>query len=158
MLQNPIFVTVLVGFMTSLGGWIFLYIGLTDLRDARKRQEAERRRATAKVVDVVAHKHTVRNTRRRLPRKISVTVWKPVVEFDVEDRTYRVESPEPFEKGELPVGSSEEVLYDPEDPTHFHLERIGRLDFHKAWFCVGIGIATLVFAAFATREICGSLW
>ena len=155
MSQNPIITTVYVAFITSLGGWIFLYIGLSNLREARNRQEVERVRATARVVDHIRRSYTRRTGKAGARRNRTVTVWKPVVEFSVADKTYRLESPEPFGKDELPVGSIEDVLYDPDDPTHFHLERIGGSDFRIAWTCISIAIAILLFAVFATKEICG---
>ena len=158
MSQNPIITTAFFAIITSLGGWIFLYIGLKSLREARDRQEAERVRATARVVAYNSHKYTFRTGRGNARRNKTTTVWKPVMEFSVGEKVYRFESKEPFDQDEVPVGSNEEVLYDPDDPSHFHLERIGSQDYRIAWSCIIFGIAIFVFAFFATKRICRGLW
>ena len=158
MVQNPIITTAFVALLTSLGGWIFLYIGLAGLREARNRQQKERARATALVVDYVSKKHIYRHRRRSGVRQTRVvTLWKPVVEFTVDGKTCRFESREPFQREKLPVGSHEDVLYDPDDPAHFHLRQIHGRDMRNAWVCTAIGIAIFVFAFFATRDICSGL-
>ena len=71
----------------SFGGWLFAYIGVSGIREARKRQEAENAVTTAKVVEHV--KYQKRSRRRH--RSYVYTYWRAVMEFDAEGRHYRLE-------------------------------------------------------------------
>lgn len=93
--------------MTSFVGWIFLLVSIRSRREHRKRLERERTRATGSIVDYAPGRGDA---------------GRPVVEFIADGRQIRLENKSAVDRARYPVGASVEVLYDPDDPSRFHLE------------------------------------
>ena len=105
----------------ALAGLFALIEALGDRRAWRRREETERARTTGTLVGLSAKRHrhgSVRNRNRRF-----VTVYYPIVSFQVDGVEYRLESADIVPRDEYQVGQSVDLLYDPDDPTHFHLDR-----------------------------------
>ena len=112
---NPLIVYAIISF----GGWLFAYIGIAGIREARKRQAVENAVATASVVEHV--KYQKRSRRRARSHVYTVyTYWRAVLEFDAAGRHYRLEGV--VQEGKPAVGETVDIWYDPNDPTHFHQE------------------------------------
>ena len=105
----------------ALAGLFALIEALGDRRAWRRREETERARTTGTLVGLSAKRHrhgSVRNRNRRF-----VTVYYPIVSFQVDGVEYRLESVDIVPRNEYQEGQSVDLLYDPDDPTHFHLDR-----------------------------------
>ena len=100
--------------LVSVGGVALLWIGLSGLRKARRRQERERASATGAVVDI---------TKRYTLRRGMLYTCHPVVEFDVDGRTRRYESETGYWPDMFRVGEHVDLRYDADDPSRFHLEK-----------------------------------
>lgn len=130
----------------SFGGWLFTYIGVSGILEARKRQEAENAVTTAKVVEHVKYQ---KRSRRRARSRVNTyySYWRAVLEFVAEGRHYRLEGV--VQEGKPAVGETVEIWYDPNDPTHFHqegqLERGLRNDAIVAMLGVLWGILSVFF-------------
>ena len=99
----------------ALAGVGVLRIGLRGRREWRRREERERARASGTVVEF-------RKERRHVRRGHSYTGCTPVVEFRAEGRDFRLDAAASTQADEFAVGDPVEVLYDPDDPTRFHIE------------------------------------
>ena len=105
----------------ALAGLFALIEALEDRRAWRRREETERARTTGTLVGLSAKRHrhgSVRNRNRRF-----VTVYYSIVSFQVDGVEYRLESADIVPRDEYQEGQSVDLLYDPDDPTHFHLDR-----------------------------------
>ena len=100
--------------LLSAGGIALLWIGLSGARKANEQAERERTRAAGVVVDRVRH--------FSLGRGKPLMGWHPVVEFRVDGKTRRHESCAGYWSDQFSIGESVEILYDADDPSHFHLE------------------------------------
>ncbi len=102
-------------FMFSMAGWFILFAGISTYRNKRRREEVETTRTTGRIVDYVL--------KERPKGKGGTSVyWKPVIEFSVYPHTYRLEYDNALKESLHPVGENVEILYDLNDPSHFHLE------------------------------------
>ena len=107
--------------IVALAGLFALIEALGDRRAWRRREEAERARTTGVFVGFSAKRHrhgSVRSLNRRL-----VTVYYPIVSFQVDGVEYKLESADIVPRNEYLEGQSVNLLYDSDDPTHFHLDR-----------------------------------
>ena len=99
----------------SLMGLILIGVGLYTIRYQRKKEAVERALTAGKIVEAVKKVH-------RGAKGGSVTYYVPLVEFQAEGQTYRLENENGSrELDSIVVGKTVDVLYDPADPTHFHL-------------------------------------
>ena len=98
----------------SFAAWILLFTGLSMRRQKRKREISETTRVTGTIVDYVSRDL---NIGRKVPRH----VWIPVIEFTY-GKTYRLQYNDSLDREKHPVGESVDLLFDLNDPTHFHLE------------------------------------
>ena len=136
----------------SFGGWLFAYIGISGIREARKRQHAENAVATACVVEHVKYQKRSRRQARSHVNTI-YTYWRAVLEFDAEGRHYRLEGV--VQDGKPAVGETVDLWYDPDDPTHFHQK--GQLEqyFRNDVITAGIGVLWAVLSVLLTMEVFG---
>ena len=98
----------------SLAGIGILRIGLSGRRERRRQEERERARTPGIIVEV-------RKERRHIRRGPSYTSCTPVVEFRTERGTYCLDASASVQPDEFSVGDPVDVLYDPDDPHHFHI-------------------------------------
>lgn len=98
-----------------LPGIAILRTGLKGRREWRERVERERARTTGVVADI-------RMERKHVRRGPGWTSCTPVVEFRAEGRPYRLDATASTQPDEFAAGDSVDVLYDPDDPTRFHIE------------------------------------
>ncbi len=99
----------------SLLGWIFVGIAVHTKRYQQKKELSERSAAPGKIVDVVKR---VQPAGRGRP----AVYYVPVVEFEADRRLYRLENENGSRNIEdIVIGRSVDVLYDENDPSHFHL-------------------------------------
>ena len=104
----------MVWILWSMPGWLMLGLGRLSRRSWRKKAERERARAMGTIVENVP--------REELRKDRKTTAWYPVVRFDVDGRELRQKCEYAAGQGVHPVGQVLEVLYDPDDPSHFHFD------------------------------------
>lgn len=146
MIQNPCLKYLILYVAMSAGGWLFACIGLSGIRQTRKRQAAETAVTTATVVDVVRYQHRSRSSRGR---RISYhTYWRSVVEYEVDGRHYRLEGMRL--NGKPDTGDTIDIWYNPDDPSQFHqkgqLEMFLRSDLCTAAIGAAWGILSVFLA------------
>ena len=107
----------------ALAGLFALIEALGDRCAWRMREEAERARTTGVIVDFAEERHRYRAGRARITHY--VTVYYPIVSFQVDGLEYKLESADIVPRDEYQEGQSVDLLYDSDDPTHFHLDRGG---------------------------------
>ena len=95
----------------SFAGWLLLWMGLSNRRDWRRRDEEETADAEAVVVDHVTRKRTGRG---------GGTYHLPVVRYTVDGVEYVQPLEFAYDPKELPVGKAVPVRYNPHDPARFH--------------------------------------
>ena len=104
-----------------IAGLFALIEALGDQSKWLKREEAERTRTTGVIVGFAEERHRYR--RRRSLNAHYVTVHFPIVHFQVDDVEYRLKSRGIVPRDKFREGQSVDLLYDPNNPTHFHLDR-----------------------------------
>ena len=109
--------------IVALAGLFALIEALGDRRAWRRREEAERARTMGTLVGFSSKRHRHGSVRRRNRR--FVTVYYPIVSFQVDGLEYKLESADIVPRDEYQEGQSVDLLYDSDDPTHFHLDRGG---------------------------------
>ena len=124
--------------LLSVGGFALVGIGLSGFRKASKQAERERVRASGTVVDMVK--------RLSLGRGKPLTAWHPVVEFRVEGQTLRYESREGYLTGQFKVGECVDILYDADDPSRYHLEKLVEWEAKGDKITIVVGILWVVVA------------
>ena len=143
--ENALFILAFTG-VWCLVGAVFLCVGIGLRRAAIRREERQRARAEATVVQVLR-----RVNRGYHSRGYS---WHPVVRFEVDGRAVCLESGEGFGSKRFCEGQTVEVLYDPDDPACFRLEGrdllmlLGKIFLAVGLGCVAIG-ATVALAVYA---------
>ena len=135
--------------LSSLG-WIWVFMGISTLRDLSRMQEQERARTTAKVVEFISEKRRVRSRRHRT---VIHTAWHPVVVFHVENREYHLQAAVNLMREDLHVGEEVDILYDADDPTHFHFRRTVEHDERVAKIFIAVGLIwALLFSPFLIHK------
>ena len=124
--------------LTAVGGVALIWIGLSQIRKARRRAEQERARASGTVVDMVKHL----SLRRGKP----IAVWHPVVEFRAEGQTFRNECRDGYLQGQIKVGEDVDLLYDADDPGCYHLEKLTEWEAAGDRITIVVGILWVVIA------------
>ena len=124
--------------LLAVGGVALIWIGLSGTRKARRRAERERARASGTVVDMVKH--------LSLGRGKPLIAWHPVVEFRVEGQTLRYESREGYLTGQFKVGECVDILYDADDPSRYHLEKLVEWEAKGDKITIVVGILWVVVA------------
>lgn len=124
--------------LLSVGGFALVGIGLSGFRKASKQAERERVRASGTVVDMVKH--------LSLGRGKPLTAWHPVVEFRVEGQTLRHESRDGYLSGQFTIGERVELLFDADDPSRYHLEKLAEWEATGDRITIVVGILWVVIA------------
>lgn len=125
--------------LLSVVGIALIWIGLSGIRKARVRAERERTRASGTVVDMVRH--------LSLGRGKPCIAWHPVVEFRADGQTVRHESRTGYQAGQRRLGERVDILYDADDPSHFHLEKLSEWEAAGDRVTVIVGILWIVVAS-----------
>ena len=141
----------------ALAGLFALFEALGDRGKWLKREEAERSRTTGVIVGFAEERHRYR--RRRSLNAHYVTVYYPIVRFRADDVEYELKSTSIVPRDQYPEGQSVDVLYDPNNPTHFHLDRgdaqersnRGTIIFALVW--LAIAVATIVVLLSVNSEL-----
>ena len=124
--------------LLAVGGVALIWIGMSGTRKARRRAERERVRASGTVVDRVKH--------LSLGRGKPLTAWHPVVEFRVEGQTLRHESRDGYLSGQFTIGERIELLFDADDPSRYHLEKLAEWEATGDRITIVAGILWVVIA------------
>lgn len=99
----------------SLTGWIFVWVALYTKRYQEKKEQNERALASGQIVDLAEKVNTAGRGR-------PVRYYVPVVAFEANHQTYRLENENGYrDKDKIILEKPVDVMYDPGDPTHFHL-------------------------------------
>ncbi len=138
---------------------IFVIAGLFALIEALghrnkwlKREEAERTRTTGVIVGFAEERHRYR--RRRSLNAHYVTVYYPIVCFRADGVEYRVKSTSIVPRDKYLEGQAVDLLYDPNNPTHFHLDRgdteersaRGAIIFALVWLIITVAIIIVLLS------------
>ena len=124
--------------LLSVGGFALVGIGLSGFRKAGEQAERERVRASGTVVDMVKH--------LSLGRGKPLTAWHPVVEFQAEGQILRYESRDGYMSGQFKVGERVDLLYDADDPSRYHLEKMAEWEAAGDKITIMVGILWVVVA------------
>lgn len=135
----------------SFGGWLFAYIGIAGIREARKRQDAENAITTARVVEHVKYQKRSRQVRSHV--YTVYTYWRAVLEFDAEGRHYRLEGV--VQEGKPAVGETVDIWYAPKDPTHFHQEGQLERGLRNDAIVAVLGVLWGILSVFFTMKVFG---
>ena len=148
---------------------IFVVAGLFGLIEALgdrskwlKREETERTRTTGVIVGIAEERHRYR--RRRSLNAPYVTVYYPIVRFQVDGVEYELKIASIVPRDKYPGGQSVDLLYDPNNPNHFHLDRgdaqersnRGTIIFALVW--LAIAVATIVVLLSVNPELRRTLY
>lgn len=134
----------------ALAGLFALIESLYDRRRRRRREEAERARATGVLVGFAEEQH---RHRHRKPMKVHyVTVYRPIVRFQVDGVEYKLKSDGIVPRDQFQEGQPVDLLYDPDNPAHFHLDRgdveerstRGAVVFALAWLACALAAIALL--------------
>ena len=125
--------------LLSVSGIALLWIGLSGVRKARRQAERERTRASGTVVGMAKH--------LSLGRGKPLIAWHPVVEFQADGKTLRHESRTGYLVDQFTLGESVDILYDADDPSHYHLEKLFERNITGDKVTAIFGILWLVGAA-----------
>ncbi len=122
----------LVFAMWSAVGWIFVWLGVTNLRRYREKEAREKERATALIADY----KDVQQFSRGHPYMIHY----PILRYITSDGTeYEAQDDFTLEPERYPVGTTLELFYDPTHPEDYHLA-ITPGNTKNAWFQLRLGI------------------
>ena len=105
----------------ALFGLFALIEALGDRSKWLKREQAERTRTTGVIVGFDEERHRYR--RRRFLNAHYVTVYYPIVRFRADGVDYKLKSTSIVPREMFREGQAVDVLYDPNNPTHFHMDR-----------------------------------
>ena len=94
---------------------------LGDRRVWRRREETERTRTTGVVVGFAEEQHRYRS--RRSLNAHYVTVYYPIVRFRADGVEYKLKCTSIVPRDKFQEDQAVDLLYDPNNPTHFHLDR-----------------------------------
>lgn len=135
----------------AIAGLFALFEALGDRRKWLKREEVERSRTTGVIVGFAEERHRYR--RRRSLNAHYVTVYYPIVRFQADGVEYELKSASIVPPDKYPEGQSVDLLYDPNNPTQFHLDRgdmeerstRGTIIFALVWLTIAVAtIAVLL--------------
>lgn len=146
----------------AIAGLFGLIEALGDRSKWLKREEVERSRTTGVIVGFAEERHRYR--RRRSLNAHYVTVYYPIVRFQADGVEYELKSTSIVPLDQYPEGQSVDVLYDPNNPTHFHLDRgdaqerssRGTVIFALVW--LAIAVTTIVLLLSVNHELKRTLY
>ena len=113
MSDELLYLILFLGF--SLTGFIFIGVALHTKKYQRKKELAEYAYVAAKIADCIEKQH-------RSGRYGTVRYYVPVIAFTADHTEYRLENENGYrERDKIEIGKPVDVMYDPNDPAHFHL-------------------------------------
>ncbi len=129
--------------LACLPGFFFIYTGISEILVMRRKQKRETARAVGKVISF-----ETRVNRTGKYRNVVHAHDSPVVEFSVDGTTVRHKSEIEYKENTFEVDEIVHLLYDPNDPAHFHLEKGFRrlLSLGATMIAVGIGWIVILCA------------
>ena len=134
----------------SFGGWVAVFGGIVDVR----RVDRRRRRTTGTVVEIVERterrKRRVNNPRQHRTHEYTVTLYNPVIAFNVEGRDYRLKCLYTCLKDELSVGETVDILYDDGQPQQYRIDRVLERERKGSVHEILIGIAWIIVSLIVT--------
>ena len=137
----------------ALVGLFGLIEALGDRRKWRRREDAERTRTMGVIVGFAEERHRYAHRHGRVRSTHYVTVYYPIVRFQVDGVEYKLKSTGIVPRDKFPVGQAVDLLYDPNNPTQFHLDRgdmeerstRGAIIFALVWLTIAVAtIAVLL--------------
>ena len=141
----------------ALAGLFGLIEALGNRRVWRRREEAERTRTTGVVVGFVEERHRYRSGKSLNAHY--VTVYYPIVRFQADGVEYKLKCTSIVPRNKFQKGQAVDLLYDPDNPTHFHLDR-GDMEERSTWGTIifalvllTIAVATIVVLLSANPEL-----
>ena len=141
----------------ALAGLFGLIEALGGRRVWRRREEAERTRTTGVVVGFAEERHRYRS--RRSLNAHYVTVYYPIVRFRADGVEYKLKCTSIVPRDKFQEDQAVDLLYDPNNPTHFHLDR-GDMEERSSWGTIifalvllTIAVATIVVLLSANPEL-----
>ena len=120
------------------GGLGLIWTGAAGIVKVRRQVRTERARAAGVVVGLVRHAPR---------RRGGAASWHPVVEFRAGARTCRFEDGTGYRKDEFAVGERVDVLFDPDDPVRFHLDKLFDVGCAGDRTMIAVGAVWFVLAA-----------
>ena len=136
----------------AFAGLLGLIEALGDRRKWLRREDTERTRTTGVVLGFAEERHRYRS--RRSLNVHYVTVYYPIVRFHADGVEYKLKSTSIVPRAKFQEGQSVDLLYDPNNPTHFHLDggemeersTRGTVIFTLVWLtCTLVAIALLLY-------------
>ena len=125
--------------LACLPGFIFIGVGIHEIILFRTKQKRETARAVGKVVCF-----ETRMNRTGKYRNVVHVHDSPVVEFSVDGTTVRHKSDIEYGENTFEVDEIVHLLYDPGDPSRFHLEKGFRRLLSSGGTLIAVGIAWIV--------------
>ena len=105
----------------ALFGLLALIENIYDRHKWHRREQAEHARTTGVIVGFAEERHRHGKVRNRNVHY--VTVYYPIVLFQVDGVEYVLKSTSIVPRDIFPEGQSVDLLYDLNNPIHFHLDR-----------------------------------
>lgn len=105
----------------AIFGLFGLIEALEDRRKWHRREQAEHARTTGVIVGFAEERHRHGKVRNRNVHY--VTVYYPIVRFQADGAEYKVKSTSNIPRDKYNEGQTVDLLYDPNNPTYFHLDR-----------------------------------
>ena len=134
----------------SIGGWVAVFGGIADMRKADRR----RRRTTGRVVEIATRterrKRRVNRSQQHRSYEYTVTLYNPVLAFNVEGREYRLKCLYTCLRDEVSVGETVDILYEDDRPQQYRIERVVQRERKGAAFEISIGIAWIIASLVVT--------
>ena len=136
----------------AIAGLFGLFEALGDRRKWLKREAAERTHTTGVIVGFAEERHRYR--RRRSPIAHYVTVYYPIVHFQADGVDYKLKCTSIVPRDKYLEGQPVDLLYDPNNPTHFHLDRgdmedrsiRGTIIFALVWLIITVTIIIVLLS------------
>lgn len=107
----------------ALFGLFALIEALGDRRKWRRMEDAERARTVGVIVDYAEERHHHSHRHGQVRSTRYVTVYYPIVRFQVDGTEYKLKSTSFVPREEYRESQAVDLMYDPNNPTHFHLDR-----------------------------------
>ena len=134
----------------SIGGWVAVFGGIADMRKA----DRCRRRTTGRVVEIAERtehrKRRVNRSQQHRSYEDTVTLYNPVLAFNVEGREYRLKCLYTCLRDEVSVGETVDILYEDDRPQQYRIERVVQRERKGTAFEISIGIAWIIASLVVT--------
>lgn len=142
-------VIITLGLM-ALFGLLGLIESLESRRAWQNREAFERTRTTGTIVGFAEERRRYRNGRS--PIAHYYTVCYPIVRFQVDGTEYKLKSTRIVPRDKCHEGQAVDLLYDSNNPTHFHLDQ-GDMEERSTWGAIVFALAWLTCALAAIALI-----